>query len=96
MDMAGAEQRGRKDVDRDSASDMDELAHLRWTRLPILGTQAVVIQRDCESASGVANETQLHAGGATITANALSASTNQEPGLISGIILEIHQIKDKD
>jgi len=62
-------------VDRNSSGNLDELAHLRRTRVPILGTQAIVIQLDCESASGVANETQLHAGGAAITANALSATT---------------------
>ena len=55
-------------MDRNSSGNLDELAHLRRTGLPVLGTQAIVIQRDCESARGVANETQLHAGGAAITA----------------------------
>ena len=60
-------------MDRDSARDMDELAHLRRTGLPILGTQAIVIQRNCESTSGVASQTHLPARGAAISANALIA-----------------------
>ena len=68
-------------MDRNSSGNLDELAHLRRTRVPILGTQAIVIQLDCESASGVANETQLHAGGAAITANALKCGHSHLPKL---------------
>jgi hypothetical protein len=61
-------------VDRDSSGNLDELAHLRRTGLPILGTQAIVIQRDSESTSGVATPPGVSSGRcvlATVRSNLL-------------------------